>query len=189
MQLENTGKLSRAARKKVKRQRKEEEQQKREERHATKRKKKSVVKWSLIALGSLAVIAFFVFIFSGAKVTSYSKGPIHWHSQIRVFTCDIPKTLPAPASNVHLGKPLLHTHDDRLIHVEGEVWKPEDITLGEYMKVIGRTFTNTALLDKENGDLCNGKPGKVKLLVDGKENEELAAYVVKDKEEYEVRFE
>ena len=57
------------------------------------------------------------------------------------------------------------------------------------MNVIGQNFKNDELLDKKNGDLCNGQPGKVKVLVNGKENSQLKNYVIKDGDKYEVQFE
>jgi len=106
-----------------------------------------------------------------------------------VFICGERIPLPQPPSDQHLGNPLLHTHDDGRVHVEGTVWNAEDITLGKYMDVLGKHFKDTELLDKTNGDLCDGEEAVVKLIVDGEENQELANYVIQDEEAYELRFE
>ena len=121
--------------------------------------------------------------------TPFSKSQIHWHADLNVFICREEITMPRPSANQHLGGPLLHTHDDGRIHVEGTVWNEEDITLTKYMKVIGKKFTSEELLDKTNGELCNGEESNVKLYVDGEESPELGSYIIKDKERYELRFE
>jgi len=186
----STENLSRAARKKLKKQAKLKEQQEKEDRIDTKAKKKKIIGWSIASVIGIAVIGFIIFFFSTLESTGpYSGGQVHWHSRITVFVCGDRYTMPAPPSNVHLGKPLLHTHDDKLIHVEGTVYKPGEITLNAYMDAIGLVFEDNQLLKKTNGDLCDGKPGKVKLFVNGEENQELAAYVIKDDEDYELKFE
>ena len=119
----------------------------------------------------------------------YSGGSIHWHATIKVFVCGEEYQLPAPQGGHHLGLPLLHTHEDRLIHIEGTIWKPEEITLGKYMEVIGENFKDDELIDKKNGDACDGQPGKVKLMANGKEDSMLSQYVIKDGDKYELRFE
>lgn len=185
----NAEPLSRAARKKLKKQARDKDQQEKTALLVAKTKKKKLLMWSITSVAILAIIGFFIFLFSGETTGPFSGGEVHWHASVKVLLCGIQQSLPAPQPNAHLGSPLLHTHDDKQIHVEGTVWKAEDITLGKYMSAIGLTFTNDKLLDKENGDLCDGKLGKVKLFVDGKENTELASYVIHDKESYELRFE
>ncbi len=144
----------------------------------------------IIAILTIFIISYFIFLFvSSEKTTSHSKGPVHWHSRLRVAICNEGVLMPAPAGEHHIGLTLLHTHKDRLIHIEGTVWKPEEITLGKYMEAIGKNFKGDELLDKKNGDLCDNKPGKVRLMVNGIENSELTHYVIKDNEDYELKFE
>lgn len=121
---------------------------------------------------------------------SFPLGNIHWHATPTVYVCgeNIPTPLPTPGR--HLGSNLLHTHDDRLAHIEGNVSSPEQITLGVYMSNIGMRFTETQLIDKTNGDSCpNGEAGSVKLVVNGTPNDQLTNYVMRDGDTMEMRFE
>jgi len=121
---------------------------------------------------------------------SFPLGNIHWHATPMVYICG--ENVPTPISTPgrHLGSNLLHTHDDRLAHIEGNVSSPEQITIGAFMANIGLRFSETDLVDKKNGDSCpNGEAGTVKLLVNGVENSQLANYVLRDGDNLEMRFE
>ncbi len=187
--------MTRRERRELKEQKKEQERLGKEKQFAMKEKRKSILIWSSVAvLVVLLGYATFSLSSSGGKEQPdysdpYSKGQVHWHAVLRVFVCGEEKLMPAPIGESHLGQPLLHTHEDRRIHIEGVVQRPEEITLGKYMTVIGQTFKDDELLEKKNGDLCDGKPGKVKLLVDEKESADLTQHVIKDGESYELRFE
>lgn len=177
----------------LRKQQREQEREQREQQHESKQKRKKILWWSL---GVIIVIGIGYIVLSlpekpetPKQTGPYSKGQVHWHATLKVFVCGEEKLMPAPLEGHHLGLPLLHTHEDRLIHIEGTIWKPEEINLGRYMDAIGQNFKDDELLDKKNGDLCNNLPGKVKLYVDGKENNQLTNYVIKDGDTYEVRFE
>jgi len=185
--------LSRHERQQLKRQQREQEREQHEQQQESKQKRKKLLLWSL---GVIILIGIGYIVLSlpekpetPKQTGPYSKGQVHWHAALKVFVCGEEKLMPAPTGEHHLGLPLLHTHADRLIHIEGTVWKPEEINLGKYMDAIGQNFKDDELLDKKNGDLCNSTPGKVKLLVDGKENSLLTQYVIKDGENYMLKFE
>jgi len=117
-------------------------------------------------------------------------GKIHWHAIPTVYICGENIPIPRPLSDVHLGGSLLHTHQDAKAHIEGSVSDPSQITLGLFMINIGMTFTDTALVDKKNGDSClNGNPGTVKLFVNGIQNSDLSNYVLRDGDLIEMKFE
>lgn len=179
----------RRQRQEEKKRQREEERQTREQERKKSKKKKRVILWAAIVVVVAASGYLIAALASQEKVVPYSKGQVHWHAKLRVFMCGEEKLMPSPFGSEHLGTPLLHTHDDRLIHIEGTVWKPEDIMLGKYMGAIGQNFKDEELIDKRNGDLCNGVPGKVKLFVNGKENPSLTRYIIQDDDEYELRFE
>ena len=185
-------KLSRHERQELKRQQREQQREQSEQVKSSKEQKRKIFIWSLVGFAVIAIIVTIMVIpknESSQPKEPYSKGQVHWHATLKVFVCEEEKVMPAPVGEHHLGLPLLHTHADRLIHIEGTIWRPEEITLGRYMEVIGQNFKDDALLDKKNGDLCNDQPGRVKLFVNGKENTELTQYVVKDGEDYILRFE
>ena len=121
---------------------------------------------------------------------SFPLGNIHWHATPLVYVCGENIPTPVPTPGTHLGSNLLHTHDDRLAHVEGSVASPNQITLGIYMANIGMRFSETQLVDKKNGDLCpDGETGTVKLVVNEVENTQLNNYVIRDGDTMEMRFE
>ncbi len=149
-----------------------------------------IITWSIIGVIVIVIVFLFMqFQGNGPNSGPYSKVQIHWHATLKVFICGEEKQMPVPIGQSHLGTPLLHTHEDRRIHIEGTVWKPEDITMGKYMDAIGLNFRDDQLLDKKNGDLCSEQPGKVKLFVNKKESPELANYIIKEGDNYELRFE
>ena len=180
--------LTKHEKKELKKQLKLEKQQKKEERVKNKSKKKTILTWSIVLVSVVGVIFLIVFLMNGENGT-YSKGQVHWHAELKVFLCSTYVEMPAPFGEEHLGQPLLHTHSDRLIHIEGTVRKAEDITLGKYMELIGKNFQDDSLLENKNGDLCNTTEGRVKLYVNNVKNSLLTRYVIKDGDKYELRFE
>jgi len=148
------------------------------------------------ALTGLAVIVLgaIVFYFLTSE-GSYTKGSVHWHSEISIELCGTDEPLPRPVAGqeVHgqsfVGTTLLHLHSEPKIHMEGVVIKKEDITLSEFADAVGITFTKTSLMDKTNGELCpDGTVGKVKLFVNGKESNELDDKVLVDGQKIKLYF-
>ena len=105
---------------------------------------------------------------------STTKGPVHWHADFEIWNCGEKVELidPKGLSN-RVGTPVFHEHNDNRIHVEGVVLHPEDAALGLFFKVVGGTLiteelgvpTNEELVSAKNGELCNGKSGKVQVFV------------------------
>lgn len=190
--MEENRELSRHELKESKRREKEEQERLEEEKKRSKKTRKNLIKYSVIGLVVLLIFYFLFNIFSKPKVESYTKDAVHWHAGLNVFICgekiDVPKEL--PQGEHHLGLPLLHTHADGLIHIEGKIWKKEDISLGAYMDAIGVPFGNDTIMGYKNDGMCNdGKANKVRMIVNGKENNEFRNYVVNDKDKIEIRYE
>lgn len=164
------------------------------QRNAVRKRRKQIVIYGILIVGIAAL--FYSFIAAGQK-ESYSPGPVHWHAKLEIFLCGEKTTLPQPEEEekVHgetfLGANFMHLHaNDERIHIEGTVHTPEQITLGNFMNMIGLHFKNEELLEYKNGESCpNGDPGKVHLFVNGQENTALTEYVIHDGEEYQLRFE
>lgn len=144
-----------------------------------------------IVLIALFVGGIAVFAFNGSGSSSnQSIGEIHWHATAQLSVCGEPKELPVPLPGQHQkGLSLMHTHDDGKLHIEGVVGNANEITLGKFMQAIGVSFTNDQFFGKKNGDACNGVPGKVTLLVNGKQEASLSDYSVKDGDQYQIKFE
>lgn len=176
--------LSRHERQALRREQREEEQRKRiEEAQRVKTRKKFIIYGILavvvVGLGFLVVRAF-----SSPGSGPYTSGPVHWHAGLFVEKCGVPFELPRPAGGGHdVGSPLLHTHEDQLIHIEGKVWKKEEIMLGTYVKTIG--------VDDEvltEGESCSGAPAVWRMTVNEKESSEFGSYVIKDKDEIKLEL-
>jgi len=106
------------------------------------------------------------------NVTSWTKGPVHWHADVEIEICGQPYFLPtAEGLSNKVGENLVHTHEDMRIHVEGPVMEPADASLGTFFQTQGIPFSQTQIADKKNGDLCpDGRPGKVRMYVNGMES-------------------
>ena len=174
--------------------RREEEQQKQHKQKWQIKIVKKVLFYSVIFVGTILVIWG---IFSLAGKRSFSGGQIHWHADLQVSVCGEQVPLPQPTAalaTVHgepfVGTPFMHLHSGPQIHIEGVVSTPDEIVIGKFMEVIGMHFTDTELLQKKNGDACpDGQPGRVKVLVNGQETNELTKHLIRDGQRIEIRFE
>jgi len=106
----------------------------------------------------------------------------HWHSAFSVYLCDHwAPNIPLFENKDNAG---LHTHGDGVIHVHPYIPSSSgsNATLGYFVNAVSKDgghgpfkLTPTELQfpgDKRvwrNGDICQGKPGKVKFTVNGKE--------------------
>lgn len=110
---------------------------------------------------------------------------IHWHPELSVYIKGVKQEIPA---NIGIGvthQPI-HTHDATgVIHLEiqGRVTK-DDIKLGRFFKIWDKQFNSNCIFNS-----CNGPDGKMKMLVNGKENTEFDSYIMQDKDKIEIRYE
>lgn len=105
---------------------------------------------------------------------SITKGPVHWHADFEIWNCGkkMDPVNPQGLSN-RVGTPVFHEHNDFRIHVEGVVVKEEDVILRNFFQVLGGGLTENDLtipsrdeiISLHDGDLCNGKPGKIQVFV------------------------
>ncbi|HLC79541.1 MAG TPA: hypothetical protein VJG83_03865 [archaeon] len=122
------------------------------------------------------------------NLDSVTGGPVHWHADYEVWMCGEKLVLEqSKGIDGKIGTNLLHHHNDYRIHVEGTVMDLHDVSLGHYFEVIGGYFDSDriavvledgSILDKKNGDLCNGLPAKVQLYVNGQKNEKFEDHVL-----------
>ena len=182
----------------MKRKQREEEQRALDLDRSRNNTKKKILHYSIAAL----VLFGLVFGFALVWEPSYSKGDVHWHALVEITLCGEKRDLPRAegGATVHgkhfRGIPLLHTHDDNTIHIEGVVGKKEEIALGRFFDVIGVPFSTQEIMDKKEGDVCPGSemPGKLTMTVNGVSNSEFRDYVPKMTENKEaqviaIRFE
>lgn len=109
------------------------------------------------------------------NTVSSSKGPVHWHADIEIWSCgkEVDFKDPKGLSN-KIGTATLHEHNDKRIHLEGVVVKPLDASLGKFFRVIGGEITDTSITFPINdgtrtlttGDLCdNGERAELQVFV------------------------
>lgn len=122
------------------------------------------------------------------NVVSETGGPVHWHMDYQVWACGEQLNLVDPKGfRNKVGSPLFHEHNDNRIHVEGTVKKLSDISYGKYFEVVGGSLTDTSfsydvegkgIVSYQNGDLCNGEPGTLKVFVNGQKIEDPGSYLM-----------
>lgn len=111
-----------------------------------------------------------------------SRKGIHWHPQLSIYIKgkqqEIPKDFGLGARHLPI-----HTHDSSgTLHLEmGGVVTRDEIKLGNFFQLWGKKFNSECVVDE-----CGGK---VKMSVNGKENKELENYLMKDKDNIEIKYE
>ncbi len=127
---------------------------------------------------------------------------VHWHADVDVVVCGEDKKLSEAASGGLLGTNRLHTHDratniqslpgsdgNGVIHTEGTIpQSPGEHTLDKFMKNIGIEFGNETIMDKKNGDLCNGTAGSVKAFLDDNLLDDFLNYLPRDRDVIRIEF-
>jgi len=109
---------------------------------------------------------------------TYTATPVHWHANFEVSLCGQKQDFSSYGAVQHAGSPLLHTHGDGVVHIEGRIIKKEDIALGKFFDGINIPFDRDRIMDKKNGDECEpGKPGVVKMFVNGEPKEQFRDYI------------
>lgn len=103
-----------------------------------------------------------------------SRKGLHWHSELRIKILGKEQDVPANIGIGAIHQPL-HTHEaDNIIHMEfSRAVRENDIKLGQFFKIWGKKF--------------NSK--KVKMLINGKENNEFENYIMKDGDKIEISYE
>jgi len=114
-----------------------------------------------------------------------SREGVHWHPELSIYIKGKRQEIPA---NLGIGvthQPI-HTHDTTgVLHLEIQGLVTKDaIKLGQFFKIWGKLFNSDCILDS-----CNGPGGKVKMLVNGRENTEFENYPMQEKDKIEIRYE
>ncbi len=115
---------------------------------------------------------------SAQSSETYTAGPGHWHAKIDLEVCGQKLDLPGRKDGSMVGKETYHHHGDNTWHIEGRIIAKEDITLGRFFDEHDIPFDRDRLMDKKNGDECApGKPGQVKMFVNGQPNDQFRDFV------------
>jgi hypothetical protein len=114
----------------------------------------------------------------------------HWHAPFKVMVCG-ERVGPLPTSEGDV-----HTHGDDVIHIHPHTAETQgrNANIAAFLKTVPLKVTATSLevngKTYKNGDKCpDGKPGAVKVLVNGKPVPDFLVYAPRDRDEVEFRFE
>ena len=124
-----------------------------------------------VALPTLFLVVSTIYL----NTVSSSRGPVHWHADIEVWSCgkELDLVDPTGLSN-KIGTSTLHEHNDKRIHLEGVVVEHDDASLGRFFEVIKGKINATTLVvpttngivNHQDGQVCeNGESGKVQAFV------------------------
>lgn len=122
---------------------------------------------------------------------TYTPGPVHWHGFLTMSACGESKSISTKGSvGHHVGLPLLHTHGDDWIHIEGRIISKDDITLGKFFDAVDVPFGTDRFFEKRGADACNdGNPDTLKVTVNGAVIADPENYSVRDQDKIEIKFE
>ncbi len=135
------------------------------------------LKWALF-LGIIIPVLLATAYSAGTTIylntISESNGPVHWHADFEVWSCGEQLELEDPTGmSNRVGTTLFHEHNDNRIHVEGVVVGVADVSLHHFFETVGgelrdgmfRVPTHGGDVTALDGQLCNGRPGKVQVFV------------------------
>ncbi|HLF55047.1 MAG TPA: hypothetical protein VI612_04980 [Candidatus Nanoarchaeia archaeon] len=161
----------------------EEAREQKEEAVELKQRRKNYIWIGLTALLLIAFAGGIGWLYTH-KPDFYTDREIHWHALVDITICGEHRDLPlATGDEIAHGKAfkgthLMHTHDDNIIHIEGQVKKKEDIAIGNFFDSIEVPLDKDRIFEYKNGDLCpDGKPGKLKMYVNDQPREDFRDYV------------
>lgn len=115
-----------------------------------------------------------------------SRQGLHWHPNLTIKILGENQDIPAGIGLERLPHKPMHTHDrGSVIHMEfaGQV-RANDIRLGQFFKIWGKTFSKDCIFDK-----CSGPDNQLTMLINGKENLEFENYLMRDGDKIEIIFE
>jgi hypothetical protein len=138
-----------------------------------------------IILGVAIVSWFLVSKFSSPAPDIVARNGLHWHPELSIKILGEAQEIPQGLGLTPVEMPI-HTHDEHgIIHLEfSGVVRKDDLRLGEFFKIWGKTFNHDCIFDK-----CSGSEGRLKMLINGRENAEFGDYMMRDKDKIEIIFE
>ena len=140
------------------------------------KRKTESMKWALFILILIPIIFTTAYIAGSTiylNLISETKGPVHWHADFEIWNCgkQVDVVDPTGLEN-RVGSSTLHEHGDDRIHIEGVIVKKSDFDLHSFFEQIGSLTATRAVVrtddgfaEMKNGDLCNGKEGKLQVFL------------------------
>ncbi len=154
------------------------------------KKNKKYVLFCLIVLVVVAITSYLAINTTYNNLTSFSRGPIHWHADFQIWICGNLIELEDPKNifTNKIGSAEAHEHNDNRIHLEGLMKQREDALLGNFFESIGGSLSSNSIsipVNEQgsktwiNGDLCNNKEAKLYMFVNSELNNEFDSYLIK----------
>lgn len=113
---------------------------------------------------------------------------LHWHPRLEVYIKGEKQEF---TDSIGLGAihQLMHTHKEDykegVVHMEMQgVITKDETKLKNFFRIWGKDFSSTQIFDKKNGE-----EGKVKMMVNGKENTDFENYMMKDDDQIVIKYE
>ena len=148
---------------------------------------KKIVYFLIVAVASVVTL-YLVLTTLHLNIISETKGPVHWHADYEIWVCDKEIEIAKPKNwwSNKQGTDLLHSHQDKRIHVEGVLLDKKQASLGAFFHAVGSSLSNDGLkvptdnilVSVHDRDLCNEKPAKLYVFVNGNLIDNPPAYVI-----------
>jgi len=137
-------------------------------------------------------VSFFLTKDAGTNVADseiVAKTGIHWHPKLSISINGKNQELSNGIGLTGSVHQKIHTHDedykDGVVHMEmSGVVSKDDTKLGNFFRIWGKEFNSTQIFDKKNGPQRT-----VKIIVNGKQNTDFENYLMKDKDQIEIKYE
>lgn len=193
---------------------KKEEKENRKKEEQTKIKRSKLSKKMLTYFGIAAAVLIVGYFIINIKpttstnniynLTGIPQGFVHWHADVDVVICGEDKKLPESVRGTLLGTHKLHTHSNSenigslpgsdgngVLHNEGFILQgPAGHTLEAFMRNIIVRFSETQIMDRSNGMLCDNSnnTGSVKVFVNDNILESPLNYIPRDQDFIKIEF-
>lgn len=179
------------ASKKERRQLRREERRREQEKITKAKWRKNALIWIAVIL-AVAAVGFGIFklltLSSKDVVADISKacvthsGGMHIHPRLRIVITGEDQQIPANIGVLATCMRPLHTHDaSGTLHVEFP--RPHNFTLGDFFSIWEKPFSNAEILGHKADETH-----EITFLVNGAPNSEYEKYIVKDRDQIEIRY-
>lgn len=114
-----------------------------------------------------------------------ARSGLHWHPELTIYIKGQKQEI-SKDIGIGAGHKPIHTHDSTgTIHMEMEgLITKEETKLGKFFEIWGKIFNKGCIFE-----FCGDPEGKVKMFVNGQENQDFENYLMKDKDKIEIRYE
>ncbi len=168
------------------RHRRKREQQRKREQSKNRRRGGLKTAWLLLATGVIVGGGLIgAFTLRQPRLSPViSRQGTHRQIELTISILGQPQSIPANIGLIPRKQPI-HTLEDNIIRLEfSGLVRQDEIQLGRFFDVWGRTFNRTCIFDT-----CNGTQGIVRMSVNGKPNLEFEDYVMQNHDRIAITFE